>query len=170
MDIRFATPDLRSLDALRSEVLIAGYSSDERPPRGLAGLADWRLCGEISEFISRGSVTGSLGEVVLLPAQKHFSFDKLILLGIGTQAEFTEEVYGQLLADLMKLLDGLHVKGVVAELPGRHENWIAPERAVELLVDKAQHYPALDSWTLLENVEAQKEVSRRMIQDRRLRL
>ena len=45
MDIRFLAPELRHLDALKCEAILAPFFSDERPLCGALGLVDWRLCG-----------------------------------------------------------------------------------------------------------------------------
>ena len=38
LDLKYVTPDLRRLDLFVGEVLVVPIATDERPPRGAAGL------------------------------------------------------------------------------------------------------------------------------------
>ena len=52
----------------KAELAIAGFFLDERPLRGAAGRADWRLCGAASELLASKRLRGRVGEAVLIPA------------------------------------------------------------------------------------------------------
>ena len=60
----------RSLDELNTDLIVASLFETERPPRGVCGLADWRLNGFISRQILGGSVRGTKDEWVLLPLHR----------------------------------------------------------------------------------------------------
>jgi Cytosol aminopeptidase family, N-terminal domain len=167
VDLRFTAPDLHALDQIGTEILVACVASDERPPHGVAGLVDWRLAGRLSRMMHRGFFTGALGEVLLIPAKPKLPFDKVVLFGIGERANFDEEVYRACLGHILHTLKGLRARSAVAELPGRHLDAIAPERAAELLLEAVGSTREHDVWTLAEPAEAQKSITRHMIQERR---
>ena len=106
MDLRFTPPHLRQLDLAGTEVLVATLASDERPPRGVAGLADWRLAGRISRIIQSGFATGEVGEVLLVPGKPKLPFDKIVLFGVGARADFNERVFRAVVERMLETLAG----------------------------------------------------------------
>lgn len=167
MELRFTLPSLRKLDLLGNEVIMAGVASDEQPPHGLGGLLDYRLAGRISALIERGFVSGRVAEVVLVPGKPKLPFDKLLLFGLGTRADFSEPVYRVIVEKMLSTLEGLRVRSAVVELPGRHFDGIRPERAADILLECAGNKPVHDVWTLAEPVEAQRLITQHRIQERR---
>lgn len=167
MDLRFVIPHLRRLDQAGTEVLVAALASDERPPHGLAGLVDFRLAGRISAIIESGFATGELGEVLLEPGQPRLPFDKILLFGVGARETFNERVYRIVLDKLLATLEGLRARTALVELPGRHFDGIAPERAADILLESVGGKQEHDVWTLVESNEAQRVITQHMIQERR---
>jgi hypothetical protein len=49
--------------------LILSIYENERPMRGLAGVVDWKLCGEISSLLRLGGLSGKLGTCTYIPVQ-----------------------------------------------------------------------------------------------------
>ena len=167
MDLRFSTPELRKLDLLGTEVIVSTLASDERPPHGVTGLLDFRLAGRISRLIENGFATGRVGEVLLVPGKPKLPFDKLLLFGIGKQAEFNDPVFRTVLDKILRTLEGLRARTAVVELPGRHFDAISPERAADILLESAGGQKEHDVWTLIEPLEAQRAITQHMIQERR---
>ncbi len=167
MDLRFTTPELRKLDLAGTEVLVATLPSDERPPRGVAGLADWRLSGRISRIIESGFATGEVGEVLLVPGKPKLPFDKIVLFGVGERKAFNERVFRAVVERMLATLEGLRARTAVVELPGRHFGAIAPDRAADVLLESVGGRQEHDVWTLVEPLEAQRSITQRMIQERR---
>jgi len=167
LDLRFTTPELRKLDLLGTEVIVSTLASDERPPHGVTGLLDFRLAGRISRLIENGFATGRVGEVLLVPGKPKLPFDKLLLFGIGKQAEFNDPVFRAVLDKILRTLEGLRARTAVVELPGRHFDAISPERAADILLESAGGQKEHDVWTLIEPPEAQRAITQHMIQERR---
>ena len=167
MDLRFTAPQLRKLDLAGTEVLVAALASDERPPRGVAGLVDWRLAGRISALLKSGFATGAVAEVLLIPGKPKLPFDKILLLGIGQKKEFGEAVFRVVVDKILFTLEGLRARTAVVQLPGRHIGAIAAERAAEMLLEAADGRAEHDVWTLVEPAEAQRAITQHMIQERR---
>ena len=169
MELRFVSPELAELDQVGTEVLIGAVFSDERPPRGVAGLVDWRSAGRLSRLMQQGFLTGELGEVLMVPAKPGMPFDKAVLFGAGRRAEFDDEIFEALIERMLRTTEGLCTRAVVAELPGRHLDVIAAERAVDILFDGAADKPEHDVWTLVETASAQKAIAEHLLKKRRRR-
>lgn len=167
MELLFTTPELRKLDLAATEVLVAAVAADERPPHGIAGLVDWRLVGRVSAVLKSGFLRGDVGEVLLLPGKPKLPFDKVVLFGIGERSAFDEHVYRAVVGRMLRTLEGLRARTAVVELPGRHLDAIAPERAADILLESAGGSQAHDVWTLVEPTEAQRVITQHMIQERR---
>jgi hypothetical protein len=167
VELRFTLPSLRKLDLLGTEVIMCGVASDEQPPHGLAGLLDWRLAGRLSALIEKGFVSGKVAEVVLVPGKPKLPFDKVLLFGVGPRADFSEPVYRVVIEKMLGTLEGLRARSAVVELPGRPFDAIRPERAADILLEAAGSNPVHDVWTLAEPIEAQRQITQHMIQERR---
>jgi hypothetical protein len=169
MELRFVSPELVELDRVGMEVLVGAVFSDERPPRGLAGLIDWRCAGRLSRLMLDGYLTGELGEVLMTPVKPGLAFDKVILFGAGAITEFDDGIFAGLIARILTTMAGLRTRTVVAQLPGRHLNVIGPERAADILLEGAADKPEHDVWTLVETSDAQKAITEHLIKKRRRR-
>lgn len=169
MELRFVHPSLTHLDDLDAEVLMCSVWSDTRPSHGVAGLCDFRLGGWISSLERRGDITGELGEAVLLPAKPRLSFDKLVLFGAGPRASFDERVLELLTERILRTADDLGARGVILELPGRHDGLIAADRAADILLSGAGREREYDVWTLVETAEGRQLVMQHTEELRRIR-
>jgi hypothetical protein len=167
VELRFTLPSLRKLDLLGTEVIMCGVASDEQPPHGVAGLLDWRLAGRISALIEKGFVSGKVAEVVLVPGKPKLPFDKVLLFGVGPRADFSEPVFRVVIEKMLGTLEGLRARSAVVELPGRPFDAIRPERAADILLECVGTNPVHDVWTLAEPIEAQRQITQHMIQERR---
>lgn len=167
MELRFTTPELRWLDQAGTEVLVAALVAGECPPRGVAGLVDWRLGGSLSRLIAQGFVGGHLGEVLLVAGRPKLPFEKILLFGLGPRPEFDERVFRAVLGRILGTLEGLRARTAVVELPGRHFDAIPAERAADILLECAGAREEHDVWTLVERAEDQRAITQHMIQERR---
>ncbi len=78
----------RSLERIASEVAVVGFFADERPLRGGAARADWRLCGGLSRRIEEGELSGKSGEALLIGCGRALASPRLMLLGLGDRQAF----------------------------------------------------------------------------------
>jgi hypothetical protein len=85
--VRIETADLGlpGIDALDVEAL-AVFVGPERPLQGLAGFADWRLCGLISRAIRDGSYGPETGEALLLPSGGRIAVPRIFCFGVADPA------------------------------------------------------------------------------------
>ena len=167
MELRFVQPELRRLDLLVSEVLAVPIANNERPPRGCAGLIDYRLAGKISNVMASGALQGEIGEKVFLSGRPKVPFDKVLLYGVGDLDHFNPQIYAGLVDQLLTSLAALGVRRAVVELPGRAHDLIEPEAAAEILLERAGSNPMFDTWTLIDSASAQRAVTALLRRDRR---
>lgn len=151
----FVAPDLRRLDETSAEVVCCGIWRDVRPFAGVAGLVDFRLAGRLSKLARDGFLIGELGEALVLPTRPRLPMDKLVVLGLGQRAAFTEATFTQVLGRARDTLAGLHVKRAVLELPGRADEAIAADRAMEILLGLPEDERSI---ALVESVEAVRRI------------
>ena len=86
----------RPLQRVEADLAVAGFFADERPLRGTAGIADWRLCGLISELLEQGRLRGELGEVILVPSGGRLRTPRVLLVGLGGQSDFEAQRLSQI--------------------------------------------------------------------------
>jgi hypothetical protein len=75
-------------ERIEADLAVAGFFLDERPLRGAAGRADWRLCGLVTELLENGRLRGRLGEATLVPSMGRLAADRVLLLGLGRRSSF----------------------------------------------------------------------------------
>lgn len=76
------------IERTRVEVAIVTFFEDDRPLRGSAGRADWRLCGRLSRLVSERRVQGRRGEAVLVPTRGGMQAPLLVAIGLGSRNGF----------------------------------------------------------------------------------
>jgi hypothetical protein len=167
VDLRFVSPNLRSLDASGTELVACAVWQDQRPMRGAAGLLDWRLAGTLSRLAREGFFGGELGEVLFLPGRPRLCFEKVLVFGLGARSGFEESTFRSVISHLLRALRGLSVRRAVVELPGRADGGIEAERACELLLECVGDSEDHDAWWLIEPPEAQKRIAERAHGERR---
>ena len=156
LEVQFAAPELRRLDASRADALVLTFFEDERPLRGASGLVDWRLCGRLSHLLEEGRITGRRGETTLFPPRPRLAFDRLVLYGLGPVDEFDEPACLEALGAIFDTLTSLRSRTCLLVVPGRGTGRLHAERALDLLFDASRGRDAQDAVTLLEPYTAQK--------------
>jgi hypothetical protein len=105
---RIDTADLGlpAIDALDVDAL-AVFVGPERPLQGLAGFADWRLCGLISRAIRDGSYGPDTGEALLLPSGGRIAVPRIFCFGLPQPARSPAEFDSQ----VRRLCGAMHKAG-----------------------------------------------------------
>ncbi|MFH1263575.1 MAG: M17 family peptidase N-terminal domain-containing protein [Pseudomonadota bacterium] len=78
----------KPLDDLQTDLIVVTLYENERPPRGVHGLIDWRLHGFISRAILSGTVAGVENESVLMPLGRKLPARRLLVLGLGKKETY----------------------------------------------------------------------------------
>jgi hypothetical protein len=129
--------DTRPLERLDCDVLVVGLFENDRPLRGGAARVDWRLCGQVSELVIAGRVSGSQGEAVLMPSPGSLRAPRVLLLGLGDRRRFTLAVAREVMQDAARRCLDLGARRVAISPLGMASDDFArhAESVVQGLVD-----------------------------------
>jgi len=94
--------DEQPLERVRADAVVVGYSPDDRPLRGAASRADWRLCGELWRLVAARKLSGALGQAALVSAAGPLRSPLLLVVGLGPRAELCVERWRQLGTDILR--------------------------------------------------------------------
>ncbi|MEQ8272686.1 MAG: M17 family peptidase N-terminal domain-containing protein [Deltaproteobacteria bacterium] len=86
---RIARANPTGLDRLSVDAIALPFFQVRAQPRGVAGAADWRLCGRLARMLRDGVFLGALGEHTLMPSMGRFGAARLFLLGLGDPTDVT---------------------------------------------------------------------------------
>lgn len=76
------------IERVPADVAVVAFFDDERPLRGGAGRADWRLCGALSRLVRSGRLRGAFGDAALIPATGGLRARWVLALGLGSREDF----------------------------------------------------------------------------------
>ncbi len=107
-----------SLEQVIADVLVTPFFSCDRPLRGPAARADWRLCGLLSERLQQEQLTGARGEAALMPTAGRMRSPLLLVIGLGPRSDFGEEALREVARSAAVRLLGLRSGIVGIALPG----------------------------------------------------
>ena len=91
---------------------------DERPLRGAAGWADWRLCGALSRLLQGGFFTGKSEDQLLLPSEGRVAFSRIFAVGLGKRTALDPASLSVALQHAASMLSLAKVRSVALEIPG----------------------------------------------------
>lgn len=111
------TASLEALDTLEADTVILFVADDQRPPRGVTGLVDWRLAGALSRLSARGWLIGKEGELCLSPGRARLAGARLLLCGIGTGSKVSELILQRAVKQACEALSELGCKSLACGLP-----------------------------------------------------
>jgi hypothetical protein len=77
-----------SIERVEADVAIVTFFCDDRPLRGSASRADWRLCGRLSQLLRTRRFAGDPGEAALFPTRGGLRAPMLIAAGLGARRAF----------------------------------------------------------------------------------
>ena len=149
--------DLARWDESARDCLVLPVFRDDKPLRGAAGLADWRMCGRLSRLLKSERATASAGETLLLPPGRRLRFQRVMWFGLGDAKGYTDERFRKDLTWILGVVTAAGVKDWAIQAPGRASGLIGARRAVELILedDKLADQPV----TLLEDPAGQKDIA-----------
>ena len=149
--------DLARWDETARDCLVLPVFKDDRPLRGAAGLADWRLCGRLSRLVSTQRATSEHGETMLLPPGRRLRFKRVMWFGLGDAKGYTDDRFRQDLAWILGVVSRAGVNDWAVQLPGRASGLIGARRAVEIILE--DQLLVDQPITLLEDPAGQKDIA-----------
>jgi hypothetical protein len=159
MPVHFLAADLSRWDDAEDEALALTFFTDERPLRGAAGLADWRLCGRLSRLLRRERIGGEAGEALLLPPGRRLPFPRLVLLGLGRSQAFDEQAYREHVRRIREIMSRARLRRYAVQPPGRATGLIAARRALELWLEEEHADEHAAEVSLIDTTGAHKEMA-----------
>jgi hypothetical protein len=133
------TPKLRVVlatqpfERVEAEVAVATFFESDRPLRGAAGRADWRLCGLLSALLEQGRLAGSPSDALLVPTGGRLRSPLLLAVGLGSSQGFgAGQVSAAARAALTRVLD-LGLRSASLGIPGEWIGAVPARPAAEAL-------------------------------------
>jgi len=106
----------KPLERVSADLVVVGFSPDDRPLRGSAGRADWRLCGELWGLVTSRKLNGTLGQAALLSAAGSLRSPLLLVVGLGHRADLVVDTWRELGRDVARRALDLRVNRAVMGL------------------------------------------------------
>jgi hypothetical protein len=149
--------DLARWDEAKRDCLVLSVFKDERPLRGAAGLADWRLCGRLSRLVKANKVAADARETLMLPAGRRLAFSKILWFGLGESKGYTDDRFRKDLTWIVDVVTKANITDWAFQPPGRASGLIGARRAIELMLDA----DAIGDKpiTLIEDAAGQKDIA-----------
>lgn len=163
MKVRLAQPRLEALDELQASCLVLTCFADDRPLRGLTGLVDWRLNGQLSRLMLKDFIDGHYQESMLAPIEGRLPFPRILLVGMGKRSEFSAQRFEDICRFVFRTLSHLHITDFAMTLPGRVGLDVGLRQALTgwrraLVETFAPEVLAQIEMTVLETPEVQREL------------
>jgi hypothetical protein len=149
--------DLARWDETSRDCLVLPVFKDDRPLRGAAGLADWRLCGKLSRLLTGRRASADAGETLLLPPGKRLRFRRILWFGLGDARGYHEDRFRKDLAWIAAVVSKAEAADWALQLPGRASGLIGARRAIEILLESSAL--AEQPLALLEDPAGQKDIA-----------
>jgi hypothetical protein len=159
MTVQFLSCDLPRWEEAGGDALILTFFRDERPLRGAAGLADWRMCGRLSRLIKLGRMRGERGETLLMPPGKRLPYRRIILFGLGSATPFGDDVFRGHVRRIRHVARRAGIKDFALQPPGRATGLVAARRALEMWIEESGAGGDEDRVAIIDSPGAQKEMA-----------
>jgi hypothetical protein len=164
MRIQFIRPDLHQIDRIAADTFVVTLFEEERPPRGVSGLLDWRLCGRLSGMLASGRMTGRFREAVLFPSYGRLPAARICAYGLGRVGEFTPARAREASWFVAESLHKLKVRSFLSALPGSPLAGVAARPRMDLFLEEmvrvfgADETDGVEAW-IVEPQEIHRELT-----------
>lgn len=149
--------DLTRWDDTARDTLVLPVFKDDRPLRGAAGLADWRLCGKLSRLIKSNRATAEAGETLLLPPGRRLRFSKILWFGLGDAKGYSDERFRKDVVWILGVVTRAGITDWTFQAPGRASGLIGARRAIEIILE--DQLLVDQPITLIEDPAGQKDIA-----------
>lgn len=139
------------------------HYQDQVPLKGLLGLVDWRVNGKLSRLVKDKVFSGKAREMLLMPAERRFKADKLVLLGLGRKAEFEEGHIPQVFDFIFQTASRMKAQQVCLSISRLLPSQFEWRNAVRLFVSKLIDFPGIKEIILCEPNDVIQEAKRRQL-------
>ncbi|MBI5179781.1 MAG: hypothetical protein HZA05_00065 [Nitrospirae bacterium] len=131
------------LTKIEDKVIVAGFFSDVRPLKGLAGDIDWLFNGEISRLILDGKLNGQIGDSLLLCSNR-LKTRNVLLLGMGNRERFDSSAVRNTAKLLANKLSALNIKNFTTEIFGSGYSSLESSNVFKLMLSEFKKFDDID--------------------------
>ncbi|HPC86236.1 MAG TPA: hypothetical protein P5238_06435 [Smithellaceae bacterium] len=121
-------------DRQNHKCLVLGFFKDEKPPRGICGLVDWRLNSLISKEIKKGHIRGDFREQVAIPRPERINAEMLFLFGLGPLADLSYDRIYDAARQMMTAAGRMKLWEFAFDLPGNGRSALSPAIVLEAML------------------------------------
>ena len=126
MDIRVALGDITQADV---DAIVVDLFEGVMQPVGATARVDKLLDGAITGFIESGEIKGKLGELVLIHTLGKMPARRVVVAGLGKQAQFSADIVRRVAAEASRFLRGKGVRRLVTVSHGTGTGLIETEES-----------------------------------------
>jgi|GEM_PF-3278475 len=116
--INLSTETMEELDSWGNDLIVLTLFEDERPLKGLNGLADWRYKGRLSRLVMGSHFMGRLGEKLLTNTSSYLKAKRVLMYGLGRRSEFNNINFVHAGEEILRIICGIKAESVLMTLPG----------------------------------------------------
>lgn len=150
MELTLRPATLPEIDRLDGDTLALDLLVEERPPRGLAGLVDWRLNGLVSRWLTEGDFDPAGEDPLLFGGSPRLGTQRLFLLPLGQRSDLLTRRLPRICDNFADLLARSGARRIASAVPGAQIDGVADEQAVETwLAALSVHLPKVELTLLL---------------------
>ena len=124
--------ETRAVERAEGDLAVAGFFESDRPLRGAAGRADWRLCGLVSKALLEQRCLGAPGEEILVPTLGRMRVPRVLFMGLGDRARFGRKALARRSEEAVQRGLDMGAQRLVLEALGTPAESV-PDEAVGLL-------------------------------------
>lgn len=140
------------LTKVEDKVIVAGFFSDVRPLKGLAGEIDWLFNGQISKLILDGKLTGQIDDSLLLYSNR-LKTRNVLLLGMGKRERFDSSAVKNTAKLLANKLSALNIKSFTTEIFGSGYSSLEASNVFKLMLSEFKKFDDIDVNFFVEDKE-----------------
>ena len=150
MELRIRPATLPEIDRLEGDTLALDLFVEERPPRGLAGLVDWRLNGLLSDWLAGGEFDPAGETPLLFGGSTRIGVQRLCLLPLGRRSGLSAPMLPRMCDTFADVLARSGAQRIASAVPGVLASRATGEQAVEAwLAALGVHLPKVELTLLL---------------------
>ena len=132
MQIRVESGDIA---AAKADAIVVNLFEGATSPGGGTGAVDGAMGGAISDLIAAGDIRGKFGEFTLIHTLGRLPAARVVVAGLGKQAEFTVDRVRALSGDLARYLRRQRIKNAVTLAHGAGLAGLAPEACATAIAE-----------------------------------
>ncbi|HOA12982.1 MAG TPA: M17 family peptidase N-terminal domain-containing protein [Myxococcota bacterium] len=166
MKVSLVKPDLHAIDQLDIDTVAIPVFEDMRPPAGLTGLIDWRLCGRVSALLVSGQLSGRFREAAMMPGYGRLPGTRIVAFGMGDSREFSQSRAREAAWFMSDSLRRLKTGAFLTALPGSMSKTVPPRAGLEMMIEEiGRVFSADESFQSLDVSIVEAQESHRELND-----